>query len=58
MEVRFTDHEKGLLEHAFQLRESQTEEQRTIMRAEFEVNWPALVDYIKPSNRLRRMAKR
>jgi hypothetical protein len=49
MEGRFTDDEKGLLEHAFQLRESQTEEQRAVMRAEFEVNWPALVAYIKQS---------
>ena len=49
MEARFTDDEKGLLEHAFQLRESQTEEQRAIMRAEFEANWPALVAYIKQS---------
>ena len=49
MESRFSDDEKGLLEHAFQLRESQTEEQRAIMRAEFEANWPALVAYIKQS---------
>jgi hypothetical protein len=49
MEARFTDDEKGLLEHAFQLRESQTEEQRAIMRAEFEVSCPALVAYIKQS---------
>jgi hypothetical protein len=49
METRFTDDEKGLLEHAFQLRESQTEEQRAIMRADFEVNWPALVAYVKQS---------
>ena len=49
MEPRFTDDEKGLLEHAFQLRESQTEEQRAIMRAEFEANWPALVAYIMHS---------
>jgi hypothetical protein len=35
------------LEQAFQLRESQTEEQRATMRAEFEVNWSALVAYIK-----------
>ena len=39
----FSDSEKGLLEQAFQLRESQTEEQRASMRAEFELNWPALV---------------
>jgi hypothetical protein len=45
----FTDGEKGLLEQSFQLRESQTEEQRAFMRAEFEVNWPALVAYIKQS---------
>ena len=45
----FTDAEKGLLEQAFQLRESQTEKQRAIMRAEFEVNWPALVAYVKQS---------
>lgn len=45
----FTDGEKGLLEQVFQLRESQTEEQRAIMRAEFEVNWPALVAYVKQS---------
>jgi DUF438 domain-containing protein len=43
----FTDDEKVLLEHAFQLRESQTEEERPKMRAEFETNWPALVAYIK-----------
>jgi hypothetical protein len=43
----FTDDEKVLLEHAFQLRESQTEEERAKMRAEFETNWPALVAYIK-----------
>jgi len=49
METRFTDDEKGLLEHAFQLREGQSEEQRAIMRAEFEVKWPALVAYIKQS---------
>ena len=49
MENRFTDDEKGLLEQAFQLRESQTEAQRATMRAEFEVNWPALVAYIKQS---------
>ena len=49
MESRFTDDEKRLLERAFQLRESQTEEQRANMRAEFEVNWPALVAYIKRS---------
>jgi hypothetical protein len=47
MENRFTDDEKGLLEQAFQLRESQTDEERATMRAEFEVNWPALVAYIK-----------
>ena len=45
----FTDGEKRLLEQAFQLRESQTEEKRAFMRAEFEVNWPALVAYIKQS---------
>ena len=45
----FSDSEKGLLEQAFQLRESQTEEQRAILRAEFEANWPALVAYIKQS---------
>ena len=49
MENRFTDAEKELLEQAFQIRESQTEEQRAIMRAEFEVNWPALVAYVKKS---------
>ena len=49
METRFNDDERGLLEQAFQLRESQTEEQRAIMRAEFEVKWPALVAYIKQS---------
>ena len=49
MENRFTDDEKGLLERAFQLRESQTEEQRALMRAEFEGNWPALVAYVKQS---------
>ena len=47
METRFTEVEKGLLEEAFQLRESQTQQQRAIMRAEFEVNWPALVAYVK-----------
>ena len=47
METRFSDVENGLLEQAFQLRESQTQEQRAIMRAEFEVNWPALVAYVK-----------
>lgn len=49
MENRFTDDEKGLLEQAFHLRESQTEEERATMRAEFEVSWPALVAYIKQS---------
>ena len=49
MDPRFTDDEKGLLEHAFQLRESQTEEQRAHMRAEFELKWPELVAYIKQS---------
>jgi streptomycin 6-kinase len=49
METRFTHDEKGLLEQAFQLRESQTEEHRAIMRAEFEMNWPALVAYVKQS---------
>jgi len=49
MDNRFTDDEKGLLEQAFHLRESQTEEERATMRAEFEVNWPALVAYIKQS---------
>jgi hypothetical protein len=49
METRFTDDEKGLLKQAFQLHESQTEEQRAIMRAEFEVKWPALVAYFKQS---------
>ena len=49
MNARFTDDEKALLEQAFQLRESQTEEQRATMRAEFEANWPALVAYIKQS---------
>ena len=49
METRFTDDEKGLLEHAFQLRETQTEEQRAVMRADFELNWPALAAYIKQS---------
>ena len=49
MEPRFTDDEKGLLEHAFQLRETQTEEQRAVMRADFELNWPALAAYIKQS---------
>jgi hypothetical protein len=49
MNTRFTDGEKGLLEQAFRIRESQTEEQRATMRAEFEVNWPALVAYIKQS---------
>jgi DUF438 domain-containing protein len=43
----FTNDERVLLEHAFQLRESQTEEERAKMRAEFETNWPALVAYIK-----------
>ena len=47
METRFTDVEEGLLERAFQLRESQTQEQRAMMRAEFEVKWPALVAYVK-----------
>ena len=45
----FTDDEKVLLEHAFEVRESQTEEERAKMRAEFEKNWPALVAYIKDS---------
>jgi hypothetical protein len=49
MENRFTDDERGLLEHAFQLRESQTEEQRAIMRSEFAANWPALAAYVKQS---------
>lgn len=44
-----TDNEKVLLEHAFKIRESQTEEERAKMRAEFEKNWPALVAYIKDS---------
>jgi len=43
----FTDDEEALLEHAFQIRESQTEEERAKMRAEFEMNWPPLVAYIK-----------
>jgi len=43
----FTDAERALLEQAFQVRESQTEEQRAKMRADFEVRWPALVAYIK-----------
>jgi hypothetical protein len=43
----FTDDEKALLEHAFQIRESQTEEERAKFRAEFEMNWPELVAYIK-----------
>jgi hypothetical protein len=47
MNARFSDDEKALLEQAFQLRESQTEEQRATMRAELEANWPALVAYIK-----------
>jgi hypothetical protein len=47
MESTFTAGEKALLEQAFQVRESQTEEQRATMRAEFEVKWPALVAYIK-----------
>ena len=47
--LTFSDSEKGLLEQAFQLRESQTENQRALMRAEFEVNWPALVAYVKQS---------
>jgi hypothetical protein len=38
METGFTNDEKALLKQAFQLRESQTEEQRATMRAEFEVN--------------------
>ena len=45
----FTHDEKVLLEHAFQVRESQTEEERAKMRAEFEENWPAVVAYIKDS---------
>ena len=45
----FTDDERVLLEHAFQVRESQTEEERAKRRAEFEENWPALVAYIKDS---------
>jgi len=49
MGTRYTDDERGLLEHAFQLRESQTEEQRAIMRTEFELNWPALGAYVKQS---------
>ena len=44
---RFSDAERALLEHAFLLREGQTEEQRAAMRAEFELKWPALVAYIK-----------
>ena len=43
----FSDLEKAVLEHAFQLRESQTEQQRAEMRAGFEADWPALVAYIK-----------
>lgn len=43
----FTDCEKALLERAFLVREAQTEQQRATMRTEFEVNWPALVAYIK-----------
>lgn len=46
MEASFTDGEKALLEQAFQIREGQTEEQRAIMRAAFEVKWPELVAYI------------
>ena len=47
MEINFTVEEEALLEQAFQLRESQTEDQRAAMRLNFEVNWPALVAYIK-----------
>ena len=47
MESTFTAGEKALLEQAFQVRESQTEEQRATMLAEFEGKWPALVAYIK-----------
>ena len=43
----FTPAERALLEQAFQVRESQTEEQRAKMRAEFEVRWPAIVAYIQ-----------
>ena len=49
MDGRFTDDEKALLKQAFQLRESQTDEQRAAMRIEFETNWPALVAYITQS---------
>jgi hypothetical protein len=45
----FTHDEKVLLEHAFQVRENQTDEERAKMRAEFEENWPAVVAYIKDS---------
>ena len=47
MEPSFTDAERGLLEQAFQVRESQTTEQRATMRVDFEAKWPALVAYIK-----------
>ena len=47
MESMFTDCEKALLERAFLVRETQTEQQRATLRAEFEVKWPALVAYIK-----------
>jgi hypothetical protein len=45
--LKFTVAERILLEQAFQLRQSQTEEQRAKMRADFELNWPALVAYIQ-----------
>lgn len=47
LNAMFTDDEKALLEHAFQVRERQTEEERAQMRAEFQRKWPALVAYIK-----------
>ena len=47
METSFIDDENALLEQAFQVRESQNDEQRAAMRGEFEVNWPALAAYIK-----------
>jgi hypothetical protein len=47
METCFTEGERALLELAFQVRESQTEEQRATVRADFEVKWPALAAYIK-----------
>lgn len=46
---RFTAAERGTAGASISVRESQTEEQRAKIRADFEVRWPALLAYIKQS---------